>query len=80
MKEFMVATFTDLALRVALAVVLSGLIGVVGIVVDMAYWMVVWCSAVLNFLSAAKESILRHRYIFLSRRKVLRQGDSESGC
>lgn len=48
MKEFMVATFTDLALRVALAVVLSGLIGVVGI---WSAWPIGWSfGAVLSLI------------------------------
>lgn len=39
MKEFMAATFTDLILRVALAILLSGMFGVVGI---WAAWPVGW--------------------------------------
>lgn len=39
MKEFMAATFTDLILRVALAVLLSGMLGVVGI---WAAWPIGW--------------------------------------
>lgn len=42
MKQFMIATFTDLTLRVVLAIVLSGQWGYVGI---WCAWPVCWCIA-----------------------------------
>lgn len=42
MKEFMTATFADLILRVALAVLLSGPLGTVGI---WSAWPIGWCTA-----------------------------------
>lgn len=44
MKQFMVATFSDLILRVVLAMVLSGIFGVVGI---WCAWPVGWCIGTL---------------------------------
>lgn len=42
MKEFMIATFTDLLLRVALAILLSGQFGYIGI---WSSWPIGWCIA-----------------------------------
>ncbi len=51
MKPFMIATFTDLTLRVILAIILFKSMGIYWNLVFLAYWLVYWCTIICMVLS-----------------------------
>lgn len=59
MKQFMIATFTDLILRVVLAIVFAGIFGVIGI----------WCAWPIGWTIAMVMSVLFYRMVMLQSEK-----------